>query len=84
MCKQLNGRWTGECCRGRTSSGLVCSFLGRSWCEMEHCKSVLATCGRWCGVCVLSWADLESAAHAEDTVVGLLGRETLEGKKNGL
>jgi hypothetical protein len=35
-------------------------------------------------VCVLSWADLESAAHAEDTVVGLLGRETLEGEKNGL
>jgi hypothetical protein len=32
----------------------------------------------------LSWADLESAAHAEDTVVGLLGRETLEGEKNGL
>lgn len=22
--------------KGRTSSGLVCSFLGRSWCEMEH------------------------------------------------
>jgi hypothetical protein len=29
-------------------------------------------------------ADLESAAHAEDTVVGLLGRETLEGEEDGL
>ena len=29
-------------------------------------------------------ADLESAAHAEDAVVGLLGRETLEGEKNNI
>src|SRR4051812_1599768 len=37
-----------------------------------------------CGNAESMAANLESAAHAEDTVVGLLGRETLEGEEDDL
>ncbi len=49
----------------------------------EHCKERVGgvVMGiEWYVECI----GPESAAHAEDTVVGLLGRETLEGEKDGL
>ena len=61
-----------------TSSGLVCSALGRSWCWTDSC--------RWSETCfytapityITSHAYLESSADAEDAIVGLLLWETLE------
>jgi hypothetical protein len=73
--------------RQRTCSGLVHSSLGRSWWDMDSCEGLAAVVCR-CSAdavqmqCVTDagvQAYLECAAQTEDTVVGVLGTEALEG-----
>jgi hypothetical protein len=53
-----------------TSSGLVCSSLGKIWCCTESCKELDALY-KAAMVYIPSRTYLESSAHAEDAVVGL-------------
>lgn len=58
----------------RTSSGLVCSAFGSSWCAREHCITSISILS----VCFDRDSYLESASHAEDSVVGFFGRQPLQ------
>lgn len=59
----------------RTSSFLVHSSLGKSWWLMDSCECLAS--GSPSSICNCMY--LEGAAQTEDTVVGLLGAEALEG-----
>jgi hypothetical protein len=64
----------------RTSSGLVCWSFGRSWWESEHYLESATVYGHG----FVEGGYLECAAETEDTVVGLLRREALEGCEDSL